>query len=88
MRSEAGYDVAQNVFERLLGELARGKRNYDKRQALAEKPVTVFGDRPFAFQFGRTAPAFGSASGQYPVVGGEFDNSGTAIGQAKPVTPS
>ena len=28
VRSEAGYDVAQNVFERLLKELARGKR-YD-----------------------------------------------------------
>ena len=26
VRSEAGYDVAQNVFERLLKELARGKR--------------------------------------------------------------
>lgn len=26
VRGEAGYDVAQNVFERLLKELARGKR--------------------------------------------------------------
>jgi RNA polymerase sigma factor (sigma-70 family) len=26
LRSEAGYDVAQRVFERLLRELARGKR--------------------------------------------------------------
>ena len=26
VRSDAGYDVAQNVFERLLKELARGKR--------------------------------------------------------------
>src|SRR6187397_1791869 len=26
IRSDAGYDVAQNVFERLLKELARGRR--------------------------------------------------------------
>ena len=39
VRSEAGYDVAQNVFERLLRELARGKRYVVPYRVVVHKVV-------------------------------------------------
>jgi RNA polymerase sigma factor (sigma-70 family) len=39
VRSEAGYDVAQNVFERLLRELGRGKRYVVPYRVVVHKVV-------------------------------------------------